>query len=47
MIFGDKKIKKVIFTKKKKVIKIGDNKILVFKEVPYGSTNKQINIYIQ
>ena len=40
--FGDKKIKKWLLHKKKKVTKIDDinvNKILVSKEEPYGTKN--------
>ena len=40
--FGDKKMKKSDFYKNKKVIKIDDigvNKVLVYKEEPYGSKN--------
>ena len=40
--YGDKKTKKSVFYKNKKVIKIDDidvNKILVSKEKPYGSKN--------
>ena len=41
-VFETKKIKKVIFTKTKKIIKIDDidvNKTLVYKEEPYSSKN--------
>ena len=40
--FGDKNVKKVIFIKNKKLIKIDGsdaNKILAFKEESYGSKN--------
>ena len=40
--FGDKKIKKSAFYTNKKVVKTDDNdvnKILVFKEEPYGIKN--------
>ena len=37
--FDHKKIKKVTFYKKKKVVNIDINKILVSKEEPYGTKN--------
>ena len=42
MNFGDKKLKKVVFTETKKVIKIDDiniSKMLVSKQEPYGTKN--------
>ena len=48
IIFGDKKVKKSDFYKKKKVIQIDDvdfHKILVSKKEPYG-TNKSTKYFI-